>query len=88
VLVGAGLGIPVSYLAQPSSVQLAMSLPDYLANLIKSLAVWHEGNVTEFLRLTFPMWMTSLAMAVAGALTAHFLRGVLSRFRVGNRSSG
>ena len=88
VLVGAGLGIPVSYLAQPSSVQLAMSLPDYLANLIKSLAVWHDGNVTEFLRLTFPMWMTCLAMAVAGALAAHFLRGAMSWFRVGNRSSG
>jgi len=70
VLIGAGLGIPLSYFAQPASVQTAMPLPVYLINLINSLSVWHDGNLTDFLRFTLPMWMTSLVMAVAGAMAA------------------
>jgi hypothetical protein len=88
VLVGAGAGIPLSYLAQPSSVQLAMPLPVYLINLIKSLGVWHDGNVTEFLRFTFPVWITCIALSVAGAIAGHFFTVAMSRSRIINRSGG
>lgn len=88
VLIGAGVGIPLSYFAQPASIQLAMSLPVYIVNLIKSLSVWHDGNVMEFLRLTLPMWMTCLAMAVAGAIAGHFVTVAMTRFRIANRSGG
>jgi hypothetical protein len=83
VLIGAALGIPLSYFAQPASVQAAMSLPLYLTSLIESLDAWHDGNVTDFLRFTLPMWMTSLAMAITGAAAARFFSAartsVLSR---------
>ena len=58
VLIGIGIGIPLSYFAQPASIQTAMPLPVYVGNLIESLDVWHNGRVTDFLRFTLPMWMT------------------------------
>ena len=84
-LIGAGLGIPLSYFAQPASVQMAMSLPLYLTSLIESLEVWHHGNVADFLRFTLPMWMTSLATAVAGAMAARFFPAARARRRLPNR---
>jgi len=72
VLIGIAIGIPLSYFAQPASIQTAMPLPVYVSNLIESLDVWHNGRVTDFLRFTLPMWMTCTVMALAGALGASF----------------
>jgi hypothetical protein len=88
VLIGALLGIPLSYFAQPASVQTAMSLPLYLTNLIASLEVWHNGNVAGFLRFTLPMWMTCLTMAIAGALAARFFSAARNGYRFSNRFDG
>ena len=35
ILIGAGLGVPLSYFAQPVSVQTSMALPVYLIGLIR-----------------------------------------------------
>jgi hypothetical protein len=32
-----------------------MSLPVYIIKLIGSLSVWHEGRITDFLRVTLPL---------------------------------
>jgi hypothetical protein len=82
VLAGALAGIPLSYFAQPSSLQGAMPLPGYLAQLIKSLSVWHDGNVADFLRFTLPLWVTCVAMAVAGAVAARLLTSVMDRYKI------
>jgi hypothetical protein len=75
ILIGAGLGIPLSYFAQPASVQNLMSLPFYIVSLINSLSVWTRGNWMDTLRFTLPMLTTCLLMATAGALAARFLSG-------------
>jgi hypothetical protein len=82
VLVGFAVGIPLSYFAQPASIQTAMPLPVYVSNLIESLDVWHNGRVTDFLRFTLPMWMTCIAMALAGAIGARLLGGTLRKHRL------
>jgi hypothetical protein len=79
VLIGIAIGVPLSYFVQPESVQVAMSLPVYVGNLIESLDVWHNGRVTDFLRFTLPMWLTCTVMAVAGAFGARLLSGKIRR---------
>jgi hypothetical protein len=82
VLIGIAIGIPLSYLAQPASIQAAMPLPLYVSNLIESLDVWHNGRVTDFLRFTLPMWMTCAVMALAGAIGARLLGGAIRKHRL------
>jgi hypothetical protein len=79
VLIGIGIGIPVSYFAQPASIRTAMPLPDYVINLIASLAAWHDGQLTDLLRFTLPVWVTCLAMALAGAIAARFFAGTIRK---------
>ena len=83
VLIGIGIGIPLSYFAQPASIRAAMPLPVYVGHLIESLDVWHNGRVTDFLRFTLPLWITCIAMAVAGAIGARLLSGTIRRYRLG-----
>ena len=87
VLIGIAIGIPLSYFAQPASIQMAMPLPVYVSNLIESLDVWHNGRVTDFLRFTLPMWMTCAAMALAGAIGARFLGRTIRKPRLQIRRS-
>ena len=82
VLIGIGVGIPLSYFAQPASIQMAMPLPVYLSNLIESLDVWHNGRVTDFFRLTLRMWMTCIAMALAGAIGARLFGETMRKHRL------
>ena len=84
VLIGIAIGIPLSYFAQPASIQMAMPLPVYVGNLIESLDVWHNGRVTDFLRFTLPMWMTCTVMALAGAIGARFLGRTFRKHRLQN----
>ena len=84
VLIGIAIGIPLSYFAQPAAIQVAMPLPVYVGNLIESLDVWHNGRVTDFLRFTLPMWMTCVAMALAGAIGARFLGPTIRKPRLQN----
>ncbi len=87
-LIGGGLGVPLSYFAQPASVQSAMAPALYLLHLIKSLGVWHDGNMADFLRLTLPMWLTCLATAVAGALAGRLFAAVRNGYQFSKRSDG
>lgn len=75
ILIGAGLGVPLSYFAQPVSVQTSMPLPVYLIGLINSLSVWADGNWMDILRFTLPMWTTCLVTAAAGAMAALLVSG-------------
>jgi hypothetical protein len=84
VLIGIGIGIPVSYFAQPASIRTAMPLPDYVINLIASLAAWHDGQLTDLLRFTLPVWVTCVAMALAGAIGARFLDPTIRKPRLQN----
>jgi hypothetical protein len=84
VLAGALAGVPLSYFAQPSSVRSVTSLPGYLFELIKTLRVWHDGQVADFLRFTLPMILACLVMAGVGALVA----GAINRYRKAHRSRG
>ena len=70
ILIGAGLGVPLSYFVQPVSVRTSMTLPVYLISLVNSLSVWANGNWMEILRFTLPMWTTCLIAAAAGAMAA------------------
>ncbi len=71
ILIGAGVGIPLSYFAQPVAIRNAMPLSQYLIALVNSLSVWANGNWADFLRFTLPLWTTCLVTAAAGALTAY-----------------
>jgi hypothetical protein len=73
ILIGAGVGVPLSYFVQPASVQKLMPLPAYIVSLINSLSVWVNGNWMDTLRFTFPMWTTCLVMAAAGAMAARLI---------------
>jgi hypothetical protein len=84
VLIGISVGIPLSYFAQPASIQTAMSLPLYIINLIGSLSVWHEGRITDFLRFTLPVGITCITMGLAGAIAAGLLGGTIPKHRVQN----
>jgi hypothetical protein len=88
ILIGTGLGIPLSYFVQPASIRTAMSLPLYLTSLIESLEVWHDGNAADFLRFTLPMWMTCLAMAIVGAVAARLFSRARNGDRLSNRYDG
>jgi hypothetical protein len=70
ILIGAGLGVPLSYFVQPVSVRTSMTLPVYLISLVNSLSVWANGNWMEILRFTLPMWTTCFIAAAAGAMAA------------------
>jgi hypothetical protein len=72
LLIGAGVGIPLSYLAQPVAIRNAMPLSQYLVALINSLSVWANGNWSEILAFTLPLWTTCLVTAALGALAARF----------------
>ena len=82
LLVGAAVGIPLSYLAQPAAIQKAMPFSYYLVALINSLSVWANGNWAETIRFTLPVWTTCLITAVAGALGARIV-GAKMRASVG-----
>jgi hypothetical protein len=82
VLIGIAIGVPLSYFAQPTSIQTTMPLPVYISNLIESLDVWHNGRVADFLRFTFPMWMTCTALALAGAIGARLLGAAMRKHRL------
>jgi hypothetical protein len=88
VLAGALAGIPLSYFAQPSSLQGAMPLTGYLTQLINSLGLWHDGSVADFVRFTFPLWVTCVGAAVVGAIAARLLTRAMDRYRILNRSGG
>jgi hypothetical protein len=75
ILIGAGLGVPLSYFAQPVAVRNSMPLVNYLIGLINSLSVWANGNWMDILRFTLPMWITCLVTAAAGAVAARLISG-------------
>jgi hypothetical protein len=81
MLIGIGIGVPLSYFVQPTSIRLAISLPVYVSDLIGSLAAWHDGRMIDFLRFTLPMWMTCAVLALAGAIGARFLGGAFRKSR-------
>jgi hypothetical protein len=73
LLIGAGLGIPLSYFAQPTAIQNAMPFSYYLVALVNSLSVWANGNWGEIMKFTLPVWTTCLITAAAGALGARLI---------------
>lgn len=83
LLIGAGVGIPLSYFAQPAAIQKAMPFSYYLVALVNSLSVWANGNWGEILKFTLPVWTTCLITAAAGALGARLLTGVKMRPSIG-----
>jgi hypothetical protein len=83
LLIGAGVGIPLSYLAQPAAIQNAMPFSYYLVALVNSVSVWANGNWGEVLRFTLPVWTTCLVTAVAGALGARLITGAKMRPSIG-----
>ena len=82
VLIGAGVGIPLSYFAQPVAIRNAMPLSQYLIALVNSLSVWANGNWADILRFTLPLWTTCLVTAAAGALAAYLASRVKMRASV------
>ncbi len=70
ILVGAGVGIPLSYFWQPVAIRDAMPLWEYLVALINSLSVWANGNWADTLKFTLPLWVTCVVTAAVGALAA------------------
>jgi hypothetical protein len=83
LLIGAGVGIPLSYLAQPAAIQNAMPFSYYLVALVNSLSVWSNGNWAEVMKFTLPVWTTCLIAAVAGALAARLITGAKMRPSIG-----
>lgn len=83
LLIGAGVGIPLSYFAQPAAIQKAMPFSYYLVALVNSLSVWANGNWGEIMKFTLPVWTTCLITAAAGALGARLLTGVKMRPSIG-----
>ncbi len=79
LLIGAGVGIPLSYFAQPAAIQNAMSFSYYLVALVNSLSVWANGNWGEIMKFTLPVWTTCLITAAAGALGARLIVGAKMR---------
>jgi hypothetical protein len=73
LLSGAGVGIPLSYFAQPETIQNALPFSSYLVALVNSLSVWANGNWAEVMKFTLPVWTTCLITAAAGALGARLL---------------
>ena len=82
-LIGAGVGIPLSYFAQPAAIQNAMPFSYYLLALVNSLSVWANGNWAEVLNFTLPVWTTCLVTAAAGALGARLIVGAKMRPSIG-----
>jgi hypothetical protein len=83
LLIGAGVGIPLSYLAQPTAIQNAMPFSYYLVALVNSLSVWANGNWGEIMKFTLPVWTTCLITAAAGALGARLFTGAKIRASIG-----
>jgi hypothetical protein len=83
LLIGAGVGIPLSYLAQPAAIQNAMPFSFYLVALVNSLSVWANGNWGEMMKFTLPVWTTCLVTAAAGALGARLFTGAKMRPSIG-----
>jgi hypothetical protein len=83
LLIGAGIGIPLSYFAQPAAIQKAMPFSYYLVALVNSLSVWANGNWGEIMKFTLPVWTTCLITAAAGALGARLIAGVKMRPSIG-----
>jgi hypothetical protein len=83
LLIGAGVGIPLSYLAQPAAIQHAMPFSYYLVALVNSLSVWANGNWGEMMKFTLPVWTTCLVTAAAGALGARLFTGAKMRPSIG-----
>jgi hypothetical protein len=83
LLIGAGVGIPLSYLAQPAAIQNAMPFSYYLVALVNSLSVWANGNWGEMMKFTLPVWTTCLVTAAAGALGARLFTGAKMRPSIG-----
>jgi hypothetical protein len=73
LLVGAGLGVPLSYFAQPVAVQSSMPFPLYLIALVNSISVWANGNWMDILRFTLPMWTTCVVTAAVGTVAAYLI---------------
>jgi hypothetical protein len=83
LLIGAGVGIPLSYFAQPAAIQNAMPFSYYLVALVNSLSVWANGNWGEMMKFTLPVWTTCLITAAAGALGARIIDKAKMRPSVG-----
>jgi hypothetical protein len=83
LLIGAGVGIPLSYFAQPAAIQKTMPFSYYLVALVNSISVWANGNWGEIMKFTLPVWTTCLITAAAGALGARLLTGVKMRPSIG-----
>jgi hypothetical protein len=83
LLIGAGVGIPLSYFAQPAAIQKAMPFSYYLVALVNSLSVWANGNWGEMMKFTLPVWTTCLMTALAGALGAHLIDKAKMRPSIG-----
>lgn len=83
LLIGAGVGIPLSYFAQPAAIQKAMPFSYYLVALVNSLSVWANGNWGEMMKFTLPVWTTCLVTAAAGALGARLFTGAKMRPSIG-----
>lgn len=83
LLIGAGVGIPLSYFAQPAAIQNAMPFSYYLVALVNSLSVWSNGNWAEVMKFTLPVWITCLIAAAAGALAARLITGAKMRPSIG-----
>jgi hypothetical protein len=83
LLIGAGVGIPLSYFAQPAAIQNAMPFSSYLVALVNSLSVWANGNWGEMMKFTLPVWTTCLVTAAAGALGARLFTGAKMRPSIG-----
>ena len=83
LLIGAGVGIPLSYFAQPAAIQNAMPFSSYLVALVNSLSVWANGNWGEMMKFTLPVWTTCLITAAAGVLGARLFTGAKMRPSIG-----
>lgn len=83
LMIGAGVGIPLSYFAQPAAIQNAMPFSYYLVALVNSLSVWANGNWGEMMKFTLPVWTTCLVTAAAGALGARLFTGAKMRPSIG-----
>jgi hypothetical protein len=83
LLIGAGVGIPLSYFVQPAAIQNAMPFSYYLVALVNSLSVWSNGNWAEVMRFTLPVWTTCLIAAAAGALAARLITAAKVRPSIG-----
>lgn len=62
-LVGAVLGVPLSYYAQPGSIQMKLTLPEYLARLP---TVFEKANLDYIFPIILTCVLCALVFGVAG----------------------